>query len=69
MTTTKEKLVEAEQKALQLFNTIEDRNIIAAGKSENQSILKFISLLLSYSELKNTGTKELSGRQQHVKTL
>jgi len=32
----KEKLIEAEAKALQLFNAIEDRNLIVAGKSEEQ---------------------------------
>ena len=36
MTTTQEKLIEAEAKALLLFNEIEDRNIIVAGKSEVQ---------------------------------
>ena len=32
----KTKLIEAEAKALQLFNAIEDRNLIVAGKSEEQ---------------------------------
>ena len=36
MATTQEKLIEAEAKALLLFNEIEDRNIIVAGKSEVQ---------------------------------
>ncbi len=36
MNRTKSKLVEAEAKALQLFNTIEDRKIIIAGKTEEQ---------------------------------
>ena len=36
MTTTKTKLMEAEAKALHLFNTIEDRKIITSGKTEEQ---------------------------------
>ncbi|MEJ7673769.1 MAG: M24 family metallopeptidase [Chitinophagaceae bacterium] len=36
MTSTVEKLMEAEAKALQLFQTIETRKHIAAGKSEKQ---------------------------------
>jgi Xaa-Pro dipeptidase len=36
MTTIRAKLIEAEQKALQLFKAIEDRNLIIAGKSEEQ---------------------------------
>src|SRR5258708_36189096 len=36
MTTTGAKLIEAEVKALQLFKAIEDRNLIIAGKSEEQ---------------------------------
>ncbi len=36
MTAIKAKLVEAEQKALHLFNAVEDRQIIIAGKSEDQ---------------------------------
>jgi Xaa-Pro dipeptidase len=36
MTTTKAKLLEAEQKALQLFKAIEDRGLITGGKSEKQ---------------------------------
>jgi Xaa-Pro dipeptidase len=36
MTTIRAKLIEAEQKALQLFKTIEDRGLIASGKSEKQ---------------------------------
>ena len=36
MDTTIMKLKEAEQKALQLFNNIEDQNIVVAGKSESQ---------------------------------
>lgn len=36
MTDTKAKLLEAEAKALHLFNEIENRNLIVAGKSENQ---------------------------------
>jgi len=36
MTTIKAKLIESEQKALHLFNTVEDRRLIMAGKSENQ---------------------------------
>lgn len=36
MTTTKIKLMEAEVKALHLFNVIEDRNLIVADKSEEQ---------------------------------
>ena len=36
MDTTKAKLIEAEAKALHLFKVIEDRNLIIAGKSEEQ---------------------------------
>ena len=36
MTTTLAKLIDAEAKALLLFNAIEESNIIVAGKSENQ---------------------------------
>lgn len=36
MTTTKLKLIEAENLAVQLFKTVEDRNLIVAGKSEQQ---------------------------------
>ena len=36
MTTTIEKLMDAEAKALHLFQTIETRKIIEAGKSEKQ---------------------------------
>ena len=36
MINIKEKLIEAEQKALQLFNTIEEKKIIAAGKTEKE---------------------------------
>ena len=36
MINIKEKLIEAEQKALQLFNTIEAKKIIAAGKREKE---------------------------------
>lgn len=36
MTTIREKLIEAEQKASKLFKAIEDRGLIASGKSEKQ---------------------------------
>jgi Xaa-Pro dipeptidase len=36
MTTIRTRLVEAEQKALQLFKAIEDRGLITSGKSEKQ---------------------------------
>ena len=36
MTTIRAKLIEAEQKALQLFKAIEDRGLITSGKSEKQ---------------------------------
>ena len=36
MSDTKENLIKAEAKALQLFNAIEDHNLIVAGKSEEQ---------------------------------
>lgn len=36
MNSTKSKLIDAEQKAVQLFNIIENRNIVIAGKSESQ---------------------------------
>lgn len=36
MSSTKSKLMEAEKTALQLFNAIEDRNLIRPGKSENE---------------------------------
>jgi hypothetical protein len=44
MTTTKEKLMEAESKALQLFETIEARGLVAAGKSEKQLNEEIFSL-------------------------
>ena len=36
MSTTKTKLLWAENVAIQLFKSVEDRNLIAAGKSEQQ---------------------------------
>lgn len=36
MTSTLDKLIEAEAKALELFNTIEERGLIAAGKTEKE---------------------------------
>lgn len=36
MITVRQKLIEAEQKALHLFNIVESRSIIVAGKTENQ---------------------------------
>jgi Xaa-Pro aminopeptidase len=44
MTTTKEKLMEAEAQALQLFETIEARGMVAAGKSEKQLNEEIFSL-------------------------
>ena len=44
MSTTKIKLIWAENLAIQLFKAVEDRNLITAGKSEQQLNIEFFKL-------------------------
>jgi Xaa-Pro aminopeptidase len=46
MTETLEKLIDAEQKAVHLFNTIEERGLITSGKSESELNTEIFNLAL-----------------------
>ena len=59
MTATKIKLMEAEAKALQLFKAIEDRNLIIAGKSEEQINTEIYNLAFELFGIENYWHKRI----------
>lgn len=59
MSSTIEKLIDAETKAHQLFNAIEDRKIIVAGKSEEQINSEIYNLAFELFEIKKYWHKRI----------
>jgi len=52
-------LIDAESNAASLFDEIQNRNLIIAGKSEKIINTEIFNLALNFSELKNIGINEL----------
>jgi Xaa-Pro dipeptidase len=59
MKTTQKKLIEAEEKALSLFRTIEDRQLVKEGKSEQQLNKEVFDLALELLNIKKYWHKRI----------